>query len=219
MVHLIKKILLCLALMAIAPQYSHAQSGRWFVELSSGFGSGWWAYNRGSTSPESADLIGLDRTPHSPYAHFGATVSLRLQRFYFGAAIHRDYFLEDKMWAFEDADNFRNRFAIADGNLPLRKKMLVLAVDMIRKSAFVMQPEIRFGSFSMETLHPDRDNFAEQRVWQIGIGNMMTSGRWALIVRPFYTVYAIRLKVQPNANASHRIYHAGVIIALRANFL
>jgi hypothetical protein len=130
-----------------------------------------------------------------------------------------DLFYENIMLEFEDSQNVSRQFTISDGFLPIHRYALLLDFELIGPPGYSLSPRFIAGGFLLETSHPDKDNFAKKRFWEIRIQNIVHRENWAMVFSPFYTRFLFDQKQQDAQNTRHFIHTLGLQIGWKWNVL
>ena len=185
------------------------------IDISSGISSGWWLYNRGSTNPDILNDQGWDRTSNSPFWHNSISLLYRFQQLSLGVTLQYDLFLEDKMRAFDDRDAVYARYPIAENAVPFRKYGLQLEFTLLQKRRYTLSPMLQFGSFQLETDHPQSENFSGELFWVIGLTNEISWRQLSFIIRPRFSSFHMNHKETVLRNEGHQIYNFGLALGIR----
>ncbi len=214
------KLWVCIACLAMPwTLFSQERTSKLSLDLVAGAQPGWWVFNRGSTSPEIFNDLGWDRTDNKITLSVGGTLLYHWGRLKVGAGVDHARFLETFMEAFEDTDSNRRIFRISNGAVTFWKYFLQTEFEVLRKKNYVLSPNIKLGSFDIQTLHPDRENFGEKRFLEIGLVNEVTISGVRVIIRPEFRSMTIRSIQRSNFNELHNIKGFGMSIGVRLPLL
>ncbi len=187
-----------LILLLPALAFGQMQNKRLVLEYSTGLATGWWVYNKGTSDSGRFNTFGIDRTNNSVFLPSEFNVLYRVKKIKFGAGLNYSFFFVSRMRGFEDSDNLFFRYEISDGSVRLKKFSLQTEFDVIRKGRYTLSPNVRFGIFKLNTLHPEKDNFGRQTFWEFGITNEVGFSRFGFVLRPKYNALTIQPKEAKN---------------------
>lgn len=152
------KIVILLVWLGAGLLHGIGQNPQLFLQADAGGGGGWWYYLY-----QQDDLLGerMDRT------HFDASLStafrVRLQGKRFSAALAYQLrsLRDDEFVAFDDRVGNRHRIRIAEpgGSVDRHCIGLNLGYCFVHKPAYQAAAEIEIGTFSLNSRHPDQENF------------------------------------------------------------
>ena len=206
---------MCLLLAGTSAIYAQTVEKGLAVEISSGVGSGWWLYNRGSTHPAILNDQGWDRTSHSPFWNSSISLIYRFQKISAGLHVQYDLFLEDKMRAFDDRDAVYSRYKIADNAVPLVRYGMQFEVMLLKKRRYSLSPAFSIGAFTIDTRHPQAELFNDHRYLEFSLSNEIYSRRFSLIVKPQFKVFSMTHRAPVFFNERHELYNFGAVIGFR----
>jgi hypothetical protein len=152
------KILILLALLGAGLLRVMGQNTQFFIQADAGVGAGWWYYLH-----QQDDLLGerMDRSHLD--ASISTAVRLRLQRerVSVGLAYQLRSLRDDELVAYDDRVGNRHRIPLAPngGSVERHCVGLNLGYLLVQKPAYRVGFEVELGTFSLNSLHPDQDNF------------------------------------------------------------
>ena len=187
------------------------------VSATSGAAAGWWIYNKGvSNTVDPGIHLGYDRSHLSMILPVDFSVVLRKNNWRFGIVAGGTWLYEDRMIGSESSDNFGQRYDIAEKAVKFKKLGFVAAYHLIDKKRFSFSPQLTLGSFNIEALHPDKDNFGFKYFFKVEMESSITIvNSLEFLVLPFYEEMAILPKTETNAGMNHRVYSFGIVGGLR----
>lgn len=194
--------------LGVAGQKPHAK--KVLVELGSGIDLGEWLYFKGSINPQNFNDQGQD------YTHYTAHVSLEMSILYclgkwrLGGGISQSYFFENEMRSYQDQE-----YLIAKNSVKFFKYYSYLEYNLINRNKFTMSPQIRYGGFQVETIHPEKDNFGKKTFWEIGLMHTLQIQKLVFFMKPKYSSMKILPKDSIHDGERHKIYGVGLTAGVR----
>ena len=195
--------------------FCQTKSNRLVLEYSTGVATGWWVYNKGTTDPGLFNTLGIDRTNHAVFFPIDFNVLYKFKKIKLGAGVNYSLFFASRMRSFEDSDNLFSRYKISDGTVKFKKLSLQTEFDFIEKGTYTLSPNVRFGIFKLDTIHPEKANFGRQTFWEFGISNEIRFSRFGLVLRPKYNASTIQPEAANNKNEKHNLYNFGLDLGIR----
>ncbi len=187
-----------------APAQSNVKLG-----LSAGIASGWWIYNLGTGS-------GIDRTDFEPKITFEGEAVYKPKRLGIGLGLGYSFLTDNVMEAFQDTRAQRRKYFIADNVVQFWQYYLQGEYDIYSDGKYALSPQFRIGGFSIETTHPQKDNFNNRSLMEFSVLNQIVVGKkLELVIRPYYQVLMISVKEELLPGENHRIYSLGLTTGLR----
>ena len=185
------------------------------VEFVSGFETGWWVYNKGSTDSQTKNNLGWDRTRHSIFLPAELNIFYKLDRFKAGVGANYSVFFVYQMVSSKDTYSEPNIYHVAENSVKFLKMNLIAEFDLIQKISYSLSPLVKFGFFEIDTTHPEKENFGRKTFWTFGITNEINLSKLSLIVRPVYDVLTILPQEEKGKNEKHNIYSMGLNLGIR----
>ena len=192
---------------------SNAQSNQKFdVRFSTGVASGWWIYTLGSGH-------GIDRTDNEPKISFELESVYHYKRLGVGLGIGYSYLTDNSMEAFEDTRAQRRKYLIAENSVKFWQFYLLGEYHLYSNERFTLSPQLKLGTFTIETIHPQKDNFGGKFYYELSAMNQFTlANNLGLTLKPFYQVMMIQVKQETMPGEKHRIFSLGLACGLRYRF-
>jgi len=179
------------------------------LEFTSGIASGWWIYTLGTGA-------GIDRTDNVPKISFGTSVVYKPGRLGVGLGLGYSFLTDNTMEAFEDTRAQRRKYRIAENAVRFWEYYLVGEYDLFSNHKYRLTPQVRAGSFNINTTHPEKDNFGNRYLFELGVLNQIRlDKKLNFTVRPFYQVLKISIKQPSLSGEKHRIYSLGLSFGVR----
>ena len=123
------------------------------------------------------------------------------------------------MEAFEDTRAQRLKYLIAENSVKFWQFSLLGEYDLYSGNRYTLSPQVKAGSFSIETIHPEKDNFDNKFFFELSALNRISlTGNLGLTFRPFYQVMMIQVKQETLPGEKHRIFSLGLALGLRYRF-
>jgi hypothetical protein len=128
-------------------------------EINTGGGAGWWYHLR------QADSLGgerMDRTHFSPTFVLATRLGWQSQRWGIALSYQHRILFDDELVAFDDRSPRRVRIPIAPQGASLHRNLLGLQLSyfLLNKEKYRLSAALEVGSFDLNSLHPDQENFA-----------------------------------------------------------
>lgn len=202
-------LILTIILNTIANAQTSDKSGNMEVGFSAGLASGWWIYSLGNGA-------GIDRTDNVPKIGFDGEVLFKPRRIGIGAGLGYSFLGDNTMEAFEDTRAQRSKYFIADKVVQFWTYYLFAEYDIYTNNKYILSPQVRAGGFSINTTHPEKDNFNSQLFLEFSALNQFyLSEQLRFSIRPFYQVMMIPVKEKMLPGEKHRIFSLGLSLGLR----
>ena len=87
--------------------------------------------------------------------------------------------------------------------------------EVVRKKNYTFSPNLKFGSFVIQSIHPDRENFGTKFYWEISLVNEISLSRIRLVIKPEFRSMMIKPKQRMNFNEQHEIKGFGISVGVR----
>lgn len=215
---MIQRLLLFLLFTAIIPPEGKAQTLPLSYELSINNGAGWWIHNHGSDDETVFNTLGWSRTHFAHILQAQGTVEYHLKKGTIGIGSTYSWLFDNEMINPRDRVGLRDRTAIADTEwMPYWQVFIVGNYALIQKSNFTFRPQLRLGTFDLQTTYPPATNFGFRYFWSVGLTFEFPFLKQShLFFRPYYALMTIHPKT-PNFNEIHRIYDLGIGIGIILN--
>ena len=186
------------------------------LDISAGAGSGWWVYNKGSTNGTQKNHLGYDHTRTAGIASFEADLFYKRNRWKIGGGFEFSLLIEDEMRATEHRYFDQKEYPIAEKYVRFYKFNFLTSYDLFVGRRFTLSPQLKLGSFLIDTTHPASENFGFRMHWSFGLINQIAlAKRTFLILQPFYSALTIWPKDDINKDEKHNIYSFGVLAGFR----
>jgi hypothetical protein len=185
------------------------------IEFVSGFETGWWVYNKGSTDDQVANNLGWDRTRHSIFLPAELSVFYKFDRYKVGGGVNYSMFFVYQMVSSQDTYANPKIYHVADNSVKFLKVNFLLEFDLIQKIRYIMSPLVKFGFFRIDTIHPEKENFGRKTFWTVGLTNEIRLSRFSLILRPVFDVLTILPRKEKARNEKHNVYSMGLSLGIR----
>ena len=184
-------------------------SDKLHIGVSTGIAGGWWVYTLGTGS-------GIDRTDFKPKITFEGEVLYKLKRFSLGVGLGYSLLLVNTMDAFEDTRAQRRKYFIADKHVQLLQYYLQMEYALFPGSKYAFSPQVRIGGFSIDTTHPQNENFHHKIFFELSAVNEINlSEKLWFTIRPFYQAMMISVKEEQLPGEKHRIFSLGLSFGVR----
>jgi len=179
------------------------------IGVSTGIASGWWVYTLGTGA-------GIDRTDTQPKITLEGEVLFKLKRFGLGAGLGYSLLMTNTMDAFEDTRAQRSKYRIADNHVQLLQYYLQMEYALFSGLKYKLSPQVRIGGFSIDTTHPQKENFDNKMLFELSAVNEISlSERLWFTIRPFYQAMMIPVKEELLPGEQHRIFSLGLSFGIR----
>lgn len=120
------------------------------------------------------------------------------------------------MDAFEDTRAQRSKYRIADNHVQLLQYYLQMEYALFSVSKYTLSPQVRIGGFSIDTTHPQKENFDNKMLFELSAVNEISlSERLWFTIRPFYQAMMIPVKEELLPGEQHRIFSLGLSFGIR----
>lgn len=177
--------------------------------LSAGIASGWWIYTLGTGE-------GIDRTDNVPKISFEVVAIYKPNRLGFGGGLGYSFLTDNSMEAFEDTRAQRRKYAIADKSVRFYEYYIFTEYDVYSDSKFQLSPQLKLGSFGIDTIHPEKNNFKGKFLLELStLCQFATSDRLIYTLRGFYQAMMISVDQPKFPGEKHRIFSLGLSFGLR----
>ncbi len=184
-------------------------SDKLHIGVSTGIAGGWWIYTLGTGA-------GIDRTDYKPKITFEGEILYRLKRFGLGAGLGYSLLLVNTMDAFEDTRAQRRKYFIADNHVQFLLYHLQMEYALFSGLKYVLSPQVRIGGFSINTIHPQKENFDNKMFIELSAVNEISlSQRLWLTIRPYYQSMLMSVKEETLPGEQHRISSLGLSFGVR----
>lgn len=81
---------------------------------------------------------------------------------------------------------------------------------------YKLSPQVRIGGFSIDTTHPQKENFDNKMFFELSAVNEISlSERLWFTIRPFYQAMMISVKEELLPGEQHRIFSLGLSFGIR----
>lgn len=155
------KIVILIIVMGAGLLRVMGQKPQLFLQADAGGGAGWWyyLYQQDALLGERMDRSHLD-------ASLSTAFRVRLQGKRLGIALGYQLrsLRDDELVAYDDRVGFRHRIPLAEpgGSVDRHCIGLNFSYAFVNKPAYQVTAEIELGTFSLNSLHPDQDNFGQR---------------------------------------------------------
>ena len=120
------------------------------------------------------------------------------------------------MEAFEDTRAVRSKYLIAEDFVEFLTYSAFWEYTIHSGQKLLISPQLSAGGFTLETIHPEKDNFNTQWMLEFGVVNeIIWSSKWSLTIKPLYQVLGISVKQETYPGEKHRIYSFGLGAGIR----
>ncbi len=185
------------------------------VGFSTAFKTGWWIYHKGTTKGDEAIALGWDRTHYQPKYNLGLAISYKINKLTASVSGSLSWYVEDDMLRHESKSFAKLKYPVSNGSVKFKEVAIDLSYDVIAGEKFQLSPNIGVGTFSINTLHPERDNFGTKLLWHVGIQNKIRKDKVTWLLNPIYQELTILPKAEVNNGEKHKIHAFGIEIGLR----
>ena len=198
------------AVLLLIVSSSQAQNdGNFEVGINTGIASGWWIYTLGTGA-------GIDRTDNQPKISVEAEVLFKPNKLGVALGLGYSWLLDNTMEAFEDTRAQRSKYLVAEKSVQFWQYYLQTEYDVYQSPSYTLTPQVRLGGFSIDTIHPEKDNFDAQFYFELGVLNQLAlSDKFQLGLRAFYQSMKISVKEENLPGEEHRIFSLGVAAGIR----
>ena len=211
-----KPYLILFLLVWLIPSEAEAQALRngFSFELAGGPEAGRWAYHRGLD--EDGVPLGFDRSFLSLLGSVEFGVFYHHRNLKTGIQANFRILFEDYLIRSQHTRFDFERYLVTDKKaVRLPSVNLVVAYSLVRYPKFIMRPQVSVGTFFLDTVHPDKENFGFHFVWSGGLENEWTKGRVSVLLQPHYTSYLIFPKENLLKGELNHIYSMGLKVGIR----
>lgn len=209
--------LLCILLLFSAPLLRAQQSREVQLHFRTAvdFGAGWWVHDLGSTQPGDPNTEGWERTHNSPVWGPTGTFIVQIERWQLGLQGSYLQLVDDDFIGTEHRTYYYDKFNISGGSVRILRAGGTLGYHVIDRPRFALTPTLGAGWFTMQTLHPEENNFGKRMYWRLGIAATVDLNRWlSLVILPRYDAMTIWPK-ERNGKEKHQIISFGALLALQ----
>lgn len=183
-----------------------------WIGVGGGVQTGWWVYYKGLDA--NGDLLGSDRTRHAPFLSAGGKVGWRFGRWDVGAQVQHIVFTVNRMEASDNAAGNLKAYSVADDNVIFLDYQLLASYKLMEKNWFSLHPRAGFGTFSINTSHPDKGNFGTKVSWSAGLqANFQFRANWSIVAAILHSIMHVQLK-RGFEQERHRVYRSGLHLML-----
>lgn len=211
-------LLILLALPAIGVGQTDMQG--LVFDLRTGFQSGWWLYNKGSTVPGQFNTESWDRTRHSLFLEFNGSILYKFKHFKLGLGY--SHAMLDEWWMISSTDvtGVFDKYRIAERWVRFHKYHLIGELDLIQRRGFAFSPSLALGLFDIETIHPRADDFGLRLSMAVG---MLCQFRLSQHMMVYITPTWERMDIWPQnpiaENEKHEFQSFGASAGIRLRVL
>lgn len=200
-------------LVLLIPFYAFPQKG-FIIETSGGFGSGWWTYNKGVA--QDGEPLGWDHTSTRAFTNAGVDFIFKINTFSIGAGGEFSFFHTSSMLASDHSRRNYNKYPVAEKRVLFSKFCLIAEYAAWTGKNFSFSPQVKTGSFTVETIHPEKENFGFRMFFEAGAHNQFRLFRELyLIARPSVCVMTIRSNKNGRQGERHQVFNLNFDIGLR----
>lgn len=202
--------------------FSNAQENsinkqHFYPEISIGLASCWWAYQKGEDSL-SKEVLAWDRTHNTVLFEIDFGLFYQFNRFKTGIVLNRGIFDAQIMRAAENSFVSRKLYLVSEKNIKFLKWAWQIEYDLMKSNKFSLSPNIRYGFFNIETIHPEKENFGEKYFWDLGLSAQYQFKRIRISTRIKRSVSTI-VPIHGRPKELHKIYNIGYQFALKYYFI
>ena len=203
-------------LFSLGVQAQQNTSSKFLLEISTGADLGWWLYQKGSVN--SFLDQGQDYTHHTVTINVETDLLYRIQKLKIGAGISYSAFFENDMNGTRNSEFLVDEYLVTNGaSVQFIRYNIQAEYDLIQKSKYLMSAQVRYGWFSIDTTHPEKDNFGYSSYWEFGLHHEFKINRLNFFIRPRYQVSTILPQTENFNDERHKIYGVGIQMGLRLN--
>ena len=177
-------------------------------------GAGWWIAHNGQPGQEDKSLV-----------EFQAGAGIRLgyatgTSWEFGLVTEWDRILGYYLRAAGDRVGFRDRIRIAENEaFSIMRYGLYAQAWPAKGRSFRMGPQLAFGVFTENSIHPDKHNFSNRYWWAASVPMEWSLGEaLKLQLAPTYYLHSIRESLPAGGPERHTIDKVGGLLGLRLDF-
>jgi len=106
-------------------------------------------------------------------------------------------------------------YPIAENAVTFKKIAIIFEYDIYKGAFYTISPQLKFGWFDINSVHPDKNNFKNKNFWEFGITNQFQFSSFSLIIRPVYNYANITSQLGDIKNREHNFYNVGITVGLR----
>lgn len=184
-------------------------SNKLYIGVSTGIASGGWIYTLGTGA-------GIDRTDNEAKITFEGEIIYKVKRWGLGAGLGYSLLLDNTMEAFEDTRARRHKYFIAVNQVQFLQYHLQMEYALFSGLKYVLSPQVRIGGFSINTIHPQKENFDNKMFIELSAVNEISlSQRLWLTIRPYYQSMLMSVKEEILPGEQHRISSLGLSFGVR----
>ena len=185
------------------------------IGIDMGGSGGWWVYHKGSLDPSNYNDQGIDKIQFSGFINYGVSFTNKVNAFKLTGVIQQVLLFEDKMRTNLDSRLLNSRYPVSTGSVKFWMYSLETEYDWIKNKYYILSPKVGFGIFSINTLHPEKDNFGKKYFWKIGINNQVCFNNYDLLFECNWVSRTILPKTEKFEGENHKIYSVGVQAGIR----
>ncbi|WP_044240003.1 hypothetical protein [Flexithrix dorotheae] len=195
--------------------YAQQAQKKFLLDFSVSIGSGWWTYYKGID--ENGIDRGWDRADTSPIAAGEIGFLARFGKVKPGVFIGIATYFQDEMDASDLTQLNWDQYPIGDKFVNFLKFGGQLEIDILEKKSFTLSPNLKAGSFYIDTVHPEKENFGSKYFFEIGIKAEKEFSKFSLYILPRGSFMTIQPQMENAKGELHKIYGYGVNIGARLN--
>jgi hypothetical protein len=177
------------------------------LEFTSGANAGWWIFNKGMSDID----LGRDQTSLALFVPIQLNVLYRFGQIKIGAGINYSFMKKEDMKNSSSSD----LYPISKKFVTLKKIALISEYDIFQSEFYILSPQLKFGWFDINSIHPDNSNFKTKTFWEFGITNEIKFSSINFIIRPVYNHAIINSKLGDTKNREHKFYNIGIMAGMR----
>ena len=198
-----------LVILLFFPLYASSQTLS--LEVLTGASGGWWYYTQGNLDAAFDTEKGNAYTESALILPVETNLRYTIKRFDVGAGMQYSIFAENEMFGLGNTDTDFNKLKISKNAVTFFKIHLLTSYALLQANNYTLSPQLKAGIFTINTTHPDRDNFGSKTFWEAGIRNEISFAKWRLLLSPYFNTMTIRPRQPLHEEARHKIYSLGIM--------
>ncbi len=187
------------------------------LEINSGAQIGWWLYDRGSTATGIHNTEGFDNSHLSFFLPLEVNVLTKVKSFRVGVGGTYYAFFDKSMRRQYYDRPIDYKYQLSEGHVDFFGVHLLGEWVLFQNRNWAIVPHLKFGTFWVNSLHPDQAGFGLKTNIEIGLNQEIKVNKTTLVLRPLYRSGTIQPKQKNSKNHKHHIYAFGVMMGARIN--
>lgn len=208
-------IILLLSIVLVTTGFSQNQSQKLAFSVSTAVQQGIWIYDKGTTDERVANNQGYDFSHYRANLSFSTGLVYNFGKLKLGVSYTYRNFFEDNIKKDGDKPFHKQRYKISKGTVKYNQYGILVEYGVIDKKNFSLSPSFEFGTFNIQTIHPEKENFGRKTYFNVGVASVLHRNRHDWVFLPLYTEMTILPKVKKAKNEKNRITSIGMQVSYR----